>query len=68
MAVKRELDVVIAPDGTIQVTTRGFKGTDCEDEVKTFEKALGTVTARRRTAEFYEKKAASKTKVSSTAK
>jgi hypothetical protein len=55
MAVKRELTISIAPDGTTEITTKGFKGADCEDELKPIEKALGTVKRRSRTGEFYEK-------------
>ncbi len=55
MAVKLELSIEIDPDGTVEMTTRGFKGGECEDELKPIERALGKVTSRKRTREYYER-------------
>ncbi len=67
MAVKKELEIVISPDGETTLTTSGFKGADCEREVKPFEKALGKTLQRKRTREYYEK-AAARSRVSTQAK
>lgn len=55
MAVKVELVIEIAPDGTTRIKTHGFKGGECDEELKPIEKALGQVKSRERTSEFYEK-------------
>ena len=55
MAVRRELEIVIGPDGEVVVTTRGFKGATCEAEVKPLEKALGKPAKRARTREYHER-------------
>ncbi|MCM2322791.1 MAG: DUF2997 domain-containing protein [Oligoflexia bacterium] len=55
MALKKELTIVIQPDGTVELETSGFKGGECETEVKAFEKSLGPATEKKRTKEYYEK-------------
>lgn len=57
MAVKRELEIVISPDGQVVVTTRGYKGASCEQAVKPLEKAFGKPVRRERTREYHEKAA-----------
>lgn len=67
MAVKKEITVTIGPDGKVVLETHGFKGSDCEDELKSVEKAVGEVKKRTRTKEFYESnKSTTKVKNSST--
>lgn len=67
MAMKKEIVVTIGPDGKVVLETHGFKGSECEDELKSVEKAVGEVKKRTRTREFYEtKSAAAKIKNSST--
>jgi hypothetical protein len=58
MAVKRELEIVIGPDGAVTVTTRGFKGATCDDAVKPLEKAFGKPVRKTRTSEYHQKEAA----------
>ncbi len=55
MAVKQELLITIEPDGSLRIKTQGFKGAACEEEIKPLEKALGKVTERQRTSEYYQK-------------
>lgn len=57
MAVKQELEIVIDAEGNLRIKTHGLKGGDCEEELKPLEKALGKVTERERTSEYYEKSA-----------
>jgi len=52
--VIRKIEVVVFPDGKVSVQTRGFSGPACLAASRFLEKALGTVTAERRTAEFYD--------------
>lgn len=54
MAEKREIVVVIGPDGAVEISTKGLKGATCLAETEALEKALGTVTRRTKTREFYE--------------
>jgi hypothetical protein len=65
MAVKKELIIEIAPDGSLRIKTEGFKGAECEEELKPIEKALGQVTERTRTSEFYQQSNTQKRKITS---
>jgi hypothetical protein len=65
MAVKKELIIEIEPDGTLKIKTEGFKGTECEEELKPIENALGNVTKRTKTSEYFQKSTTQKRKISS---
>ncbi len=54
MALKKELIIEIAPDGTLRIKTEGFKGSECEEELKPIEKAMGYVNERIKTSEYYQ--------------
>ena len=54
MAIKKEVHVTIAADGKVTLETHGFKGAECEEELKSVEKAIGKVKKRERTKEYYE--------------
>jgi hypothetical protein len=54
MAVKYEIEVIIDADGQVHMTTHGLKGAECEVETKSIEHALGKVSKRTRTREYYE--------------
>ncbi|HZY06012.1 MAG TPA: DUF2997 domain-containing protein [Anaeromyxobacteraceae bacterium] len=60
MAEKLEIEVTIAPDGTVKLETHGLKGQGCLAETEAVEKALGTVRSRTRTAEWYQQATAAK--------
>jgi hypothetical protein len=52
---KQELEITIAPDGTVSFTVKGVKGPDCLAETRFLEEALGGgVIAREKTSEYYE--------------
>jgi len=51
---KEEIEVIISPQGDVQIVTHGIKGPRCEDVVKFLEEALGKVKNRYRTSEYYE--------------
>ena len=55
MADKVEIEVEIAPDGTVRLTTHGLKGETCLVETQSLEKAIGKVTQREKTREAFEK-------------
>ncbi len=63
MAVKKELIIEISPDGNLKIKTEGFKGAECEEELKPIEKALGEVTERVKTSEYYQAPATQKRKI-----
>jgi hypothetical protein len=68
MAIKKQLTIMINPDGSLNIKTDGFKGSECEEELRPIEKALGKVTARTRTSDYYKISAAEKNKIDSTTK
>jgi len=55
MAVKREIEMVISPDGKVKLTTHGFKGAECDGLSKAVDAFAGKVESRSRTSEYYEK-------------
>lgn len=46
--------VTVETDGTIEIKATGFRGSACEKATAQIEKALGTVTKKTRTPEFYQ--------------
>lgn len=54
MAKKRELEVTIAPDGTVQVHVTGFPGKQCLKVKQLLEESLGPLQSQRLTSEYYE--------------
>lgn len=58
MAEKHEITVTIAPDGSVQLETRGLVGGSCLEETKDLERALGSVKSRARTSEYYVQRGA----------
>lgn len=63
MAEKSEIVVVITFDGEVRVETKGLTGEACLAETKGLETAVGKVTSRTKTREFYGPPAAAKTNV-----
>jgi hypothetical protein len=51
---QRLIEVIVSPQGDAAVQTKGYAGADCLLASKFLEQALGTTTADRKTAEFYE--------------
>lgn len=39
------ITVEIAPDGSVKITTAGYRGRTCQDATRALERALGTVTS-----------------------
>ena len=54
MANKQELEFTIDDDGKISIKVVGIAGKECLDLTKDIEAALGIVTDRKRTSEFYQ--------------
>lgn len=54
---KQDIEITIAPDGTVTFEAKGIKGPSCLEETKFLENALGgaaAVVEQQKTGEFYE--------------
>lgn len=51
---KQEIEIKISPTGDVSFTVKGVKGARCVDETRFLEEAIGEVTEREKTAEYYE--------------
>lgn len=49
-----DIEITVAPDGTITTKVKGAKGRGCRDLTKALRDALGTTVEDRATAEYYE--------------
>jgi len=47
------IEIIVAPDGTSRVETKGFAGSDCRAASHFLEKALGQQIDEQLTPEFY---------------
>jgi hypothetical protein len=56
MSGLEEVEVVIAPDGTVQVLVKGVKGPSCIDLTKEMERYLGGKVAHRRHTHEYDER------------
>jgi hypothetical protein len=65
MPDKTELEITIGADGQVRIVTHGLKGQECLTETKALESALGRVTRREKTREFYQQPERSRTTVRS---
>jgi DUF2997 family protein len=55
VADRIEIEVTLSPEGEVRLVTHGLKGQSCVAETEALEKALGAVTKRERTSEFYQR-------------
>jgi hypothetical protein len=53
MGEKQQIEFVIRPDGSVEERVTGISGPDCEKVTDAIEKALGEVTRRERTPDYY---------------
>ena len=51
--MKEEILVDVSPDGAVNITTKGFKGSTCKAATKALEEALGTVVKDTPTPEMH---------------
>ena len=51
---KQEIEFVIKPDGTVEERVTGVSGPDCEKVTEAIERALGDVTKREHTSDYYD--------------
>jgi hypothetical protein len=51
---QREFEITIAPDGSVELHVKGYKGKSCLEAMKMFEQVVGELKSQRETSEFYE--------------
>ncbi len=51
----RTIQIIVSPEGSIQIDAVGFQGADCEQATKFLEEALGTVHEKLRKPEFHQR-------------
>lgn len=49
----KSIEVVVQPDGKLQIEALGFTGADCERATRFLEQALGWQTSRQRKPEYF---------------
>ena len=55
--MKRTIEIIITPQGQVQIDAVGFKGPDCELATAFLEEALGVVGAKQKKPEFRKRHA-----------
>ena len=63
MAVKQEIEFTINPDGSVGIAVKGAKGKKCTEITKEIEEALGIVSNRTYTGEYYQQEETTQTTV-----
>lgn len=53
MAVKHEIVIEIAEDGSVRFKTKGYTGKQCEAALEPFERAVGKTTKAEKTKDYY---------------
>ena len=51
---QREFEITIAPNGSVEVHVKGYKGKSCLEAMIIFEQVVGEMKSQRETSEFYE--------------
>lgn len=49
----KHIEIIVQPNGQLQIEANGFTGTDCEQATRFLEEALGCPTTRKRTPDYY---------------
>ncbi len=52
--MKRTIEIIISPQGQVQIDAVGFKGPDCELATRFLEEALGVVNKKTKKPEFHQ--------------
>lgn len=50
----KTIELIVSPDGSSKVETKGFAGSTCQQASRFLENALGTKTKEKLTAEFHQ--------------
>ena len=54
MNTKRTIEIIVSPQGQVQIDAVGFKGPDCELATRFLEEALGQVGAKQKKPELHQ--------------
>ena len=49
----KRIEIIVAPDGSAKVETKGFAGSSCQQASRLLEQALGQKQSEQLTADFY---------------
>ena len=55
MNTKRTIEIIVSPQGQVQIDAVGFKGPDCELATKFLEEALGTIGTKTKKPEYHQR-------------
>ncbi len=61
---KTEIEITVDNEGNVSYKVKGLKGKSCTDATKFLDEALGEVTKREYTREYYEQQTRTKTRIS----
>ncbi len=50
---QREFEITIAPDGSVEVQVKGYKGKRCLEAMKIFQDVVGEMRSQSLTQEYY---------------
>jgi hypothetical protein len=53
VVTSKTIEIVVAPDGSTQVSTQGFAGAECQQASEFLKRSLGQTLAEHRTADYY---------------
>ena len=48
------IEIIVDPQGATKIQTKGYSGKACQAATRDLERALGTNTADKKTAEYYQ--------------
>jgi hypothetical protein len=51
---QREFEITIAPDGSVELLVKGYKGKSCLEAMKIFEQIVGELKSQGTTSEYFE--------------
>lgn len=51
--MKKSIEIIVSPNGEIQIDAVGFKGADCDRATRFLEEALGVVSNRAKKPEYH---------------
>jgi len=54
MAARHDLEITISPTGEVEIAVKGVNGPQCVKITRDLEEALGLVSNREKTSEFYK--------------
>ena len=49
----KQIEIIVEPDGTVRIEAKAFSGVECEQATAFLEEALGKVSSRERTPDYY---------------